>query len=187
MSRGVGRARNCTRHTSAGASARSDAFTDSVLPRPASPCTHIIAFAADDVGEVVLQPSSAPRWPRRSPRPARGSDRPARRCLPRSLTGCSLTPSRGRRLLLDPHSRASSGSGAAAGRAACVAVPSSPGGGTPTQRRNPVPAAAAAATGDVAQVGAQSLLVGVGQLGRGLLGRDRASNGCGGAAVVVAA
>ena len=46
MSRGVGRARNCTRHTSAEASARSDAFTDRVLPRPASPCTHIIAFAA---------------------------------------------------------------------------------------------------------------------------------------------
>jgi hypothetical protein len=46
MSRGVGRARNCTRHTSAGASARSDALTDSVLPSPASPCTHIIALGA---------------------------------------------------------------------------------------------------------------------------------------------
>jgi hypothetical protein len=43
MSRGVGRALNCTRHTSAGVRARRAAFTDSVLPRPASPCTHIIA------------------------------------------------------------------------------------------------------------------------------------------------
>ena len=46
MSRGVGRARNCTRHVSAGASARREALTDSVLPSPASPSTRIVARAA---------------------------------------------------------------------------------------------------------------------------------------------
>ena len=50
----MGRARNCARHPAAGASARRDVLTDSVLPSPASPCTHIIA-GRDDVGQVVLQ------------------------------------------------------------------------------------------------------------------------------------
>ena len=59
MSRGVGRARNCTRHTSAGASARSDALTDSVLPSPASPCTHIIALAASTSARLSRSTSRA--------------------------------------------------------------------------------------------------------------------------------
>lgn len=59
MSRGVGRARNCTRHTSAGASARSEALTNSVLPSPASPCTHIIALAATTSARLSRSTSRA--------------------------------------------------------------------------------------------------------------------------------
>ena len=59
MSRGVGRARNCTRHVSAGARARREALTNSVLPSPASPCTHIIARAATTSARLSSSASRA--------------------------------------------------------------------------------------------------------------------------------
>ena len=43
----------------AGASSRSEAFTDSVLPTPASPCTHIIALASMTSARLSLVSSSA--------------------------------------------------------------------------------------------------------------------------------
>jgi hypothetical protein len=59
MSRGVGRARKCTWHTTAGASARSEALTERVLPRPASTYTNIIASLKPCPARTATGPARA--------------------------------------------------------------------------------------------------------------------------------